>query len=140
MGRTVALDMGTVRIGVAMSDPFGSFAQGVAVWDASGDWIGELEKLLESSGASELVIGLPIREDGTKGPSASKIEKEASKISRAFPNLKIIFQDERYTSVIANRILIEGEVSRKKRKKSVDKIAASLILQTYLSSKSQVRP
>lgn len=134
MGRVLALDIGTVRIGVAMSDPLGSFAQGVAVWDASGDWLTCLGELLKSSGASDIVVGFPIREDGSKGPSAKKIEKEAGRIAQAFPDVKIIFFDERYTSVIANRVLIEGDVSRKKRKKSVDKIAASLILQSYLDS------
>ncbi len=126
--------MGTVRIGVAMSDPLGSFAQGVAVWDACDDWIASLRDLLKSSGASKIIVGLPIRENGTRGPSAEKVEAEAKKIIETFPDTAVIFWDERYTSTIANRILIEGDVSRKKRKNHVDKIAAALILQNYLDS------
>ncbi len=132
--RILALDMGTVRIGVAVSDPLGSFAQGVAVRDAQGDWISSLRELLSTTKASRVVIGLPIRENGTKGPSAERVEAEMLRIQEAFPDLEIVTWDERYTSTIANRILIEGDVSRKKRKGQVDKVAATVILQGYLDS------
>lgn len=132
--RIVALDMGTVRIGVAISDPLGSFAQGVGVWDAQGDWLSQLGELLSTSKASKTVVGFPIRENGTKGPSAERVEGEVERIKEAFPDLEIVLWDERYTSTIANRILIEGDVSRKKRKGKVDKVAATVILQGYLDS------
>lgn len=133
-GRIVALDMGTVRIGVAMSDPLGSFAQGVAVWDAEGDWLSDLRELVTSRDVSTVVVGLPIRENGTKGPSAENVEAKTGAVREAFPDLEIVMWDERYTSTIANRVLIEGDVSRKKRKGQVDKVAATVILQGYLDS------
>ncbi|EFC92276.1 Holliday junction resolvase YqgF [Dethiosulfovibrio peptidovorans DSM 11002] len=132
--RIVALDMGTVRIGVAMSDPLGSFAQGVAVWDAEGDWLSDLRDLVTSRDVSTVVVGLPIRENGTKGPSAENVEAKTEAVREAFPDLEIVMWDERYTSTIANRVLIEGDVSRKKRKGQVDKVAATVILQGYLDS------
>ena len=132
--RIVALDMGTVRIGVAMSDPLGSFAQGVAVWDAEGDWLSDLRELVTSRDVSTVVVGLPIRENGTKGPSAENVEAKTEAVREAFPDLEIVMWDERYTSTIANRVLIEGDVSRKKRKGQVDKVAATVILQGYLDS------
>ncbi|MCF4150403.1 Holliday junction resolvase RuvX [Dethiosulfovibrio sp. F2B] len=132
--RIVALDMGTVRIGVAMSDPLGSFAQGVAVWDAEGDWLSDLRELVTSRNVSTVVVGLPIRENGTKGPSAENVEAKTEAVREAFPDLEIVMWDERYTSTIANRVLIEGDVSRKKRKGQVDKVAATVILQGYLDS------
>jgi putative Holliday junction resolvase len=126
--------MGTVRIGVAMSDPLGSFAQGVAVWDAEGDWLSDLRELVTSRNVSTVVVGLPIRENGTKGPSAENVEAKTEAVREAFPDLEIVMWDERYTSTIANRVLIEGDVSRKKRKGQVDKVAATVILQGYLDS------
>ncbi|MCF4113555.1 MULTISPECIES: Holliday junction resolvase RuvX [Dethiosulfovibrio] len=132
--RIVALDMGTVRIGVAMSDPLGSFAQGVAVWDAEGDWLSDLRELVTCRNVSTVVVGLPIRENGTKGPSAENVEAKTEAVREAFPDLEIVMWDERYTSTIANRVLIEGDVSRKKRKGQVDKVAATVILQGYLDS------
>ncbi|MEA3283379.1 MAG: Holliday junction resolvase RuvX [Synergistota bacterium] len=132
--RIVALDMGTVRIGVAMSDPLGSFAQGVAVWDAEGDWLSDLRELVTSRDVSTVVVGLPIRENGTKGPSAENVEAKTEAVREAFPDLEIVMWDERYTSTIANRVLTEGDVSRKKRKGQVDKVAATVILQGYLDS------
>nr|WP_255700319.1 Holliday junction resolvase RuvX [Dethiosulfovibrio faecalis] len=128
------MDMGTVRIGVAMSDPLGSFAQGVAVWDAEGDWLSDLRELVTSRNVSTVVVGLPIRENGTKGPSAENVEAKTEAVREAFPDLEIVMWDERYTSTIANRVLIEGDVSRKKRKGQVDKVAATVILQGYLDS------
>jgi len=132
--RIVALDMGTVRIGVAMSDPLGSFAQGVAVWDAEGDWLSDLRELVTCRNVSTVVVGLPIRENGTKGSSAENVEAKTEAVREAFPDLEIVMWDERYTSTIANRVLIEGDVSRKKRKGQVDKVAATVILQGYLDS------
>jgi putative Holliday junction resolvase len=126
--------MGTVRIGVAMSDPLGSFAQGVAVWDAEGDWLSDLRELVTCRNVSTVVVGLPIRENGTKGSSAENVEAKTEAVREAFPDLEIVMWDERYTSTIANRVLIEGDVSRKKRKGQVDKVAATVILQGYLDS------
>jgi putative Holliday junction resolvase len=132
--RIICLDIGTVRIGVAVSDPLGMFAQGIAVWKAEGNWLDELEKTLKRYDTSCLLLGLPIREDGTIGPSAQHVQEVAAQIQQRFPMITLKFWDERYSTRTATDYLLEGNVSRKKRRKSVDKIAASVILQSYMDS------
>lgn len=134
MPRIVCLDVGTVRIGVAVSDPLGMFAQGIAVWKAQGNWLEELEKCLEYYDTSCLLLGLPIREDGTIGPSAQHVQEVAEEIRERLPMVTIKFQDERYSTCTATSFLIEGNMSRKKRKNCVDKVAASVILQSYIDA------
>ena len=132
MPRIICLDIGTVRIGVAVSDPLGMFAQGIAVWKADGPWLDELERTFEHYDTGCLLLGLPIREDGSIGPSAQHVQEVAAQIQERFPMVTIRFSDERYSTRVATGYLLEGNVSRKKRKQSVDKIAASVILQGYL--------
>lgn len=139
MPRIICLDIGTVRIGVAVSDPLGMFAQGIAVWKAEGNWMDELEKTFERYDTSCLLLGLPIREDGTIGPSAQHVQEVASRIQQRFPMVTLKFWDERYSTRTATDFLLEGNVSRKKRRKSVDKIAASVILQSYMDSEGAER-
>jgi putative Holliday junction resolvase len=137
--RIICLDIGTVRIGVAVSDPLGMFAQGIAVWQAQGPWMDELEKTFERYDTACLLLGLPIREDGTIGPSARHVQDVAAQIQERFPMVTIRFWDERYSTRTATDYLLEGNVSRKKRKKSVDKIAASVILQSFMDSEGAER-
>ncbi len=132
MPRIICLDIGTVRIGVAVSDPLGMFAQGIAVWKADGLWLDELEHTFERYDTSCLLLGLPIREDGTMGPSAQHVQEVAALIQERFPMVTLKFADERYSTRVATGYLLEGNVSRKKRKQSVDKIAAAVILQSYI--------
>ncbi len=139
MPRIVCLDVGTVRIGVAVSDPLGMFAQGIAVWNADGPWLDELERTFVRYDTGCLLIGLPIREDGTIGPSALHVREVASQIQERFPSATIRFSDERYSTRVATGYLLEGNVSRKKRRKSVDKVAAAVILQDYLDREGAER-
>ena len=132
MPRIICLDIGTVRIGVAVSDPLGMFAQGIAVWKAESPWMDELERTFERYDTGCLLLGLPIREDGSIDPSAQHVQEVAAMIQERFPMITIKFSDERYSTRVATGYLLEGNVSRKKRKQSVDKIAASVILQGYL--------
>lgn len=135
MGRIVALDIGTVRIGVAASDPLGTFAQGVGVLAADGPWLDELAEIVDRCGASAILAGVPRRTDGTDGPEASRIRETIKRVAARFPSLEIIEWDERFTTVIATQALIEADMSRKDRRKHVDKVAAVLLLQNYLDSK-----
>jgi len=130
--RIVALDIGSVRIGVAVSDPLGMFAQGIAVLSAEGSWLDELASIVAGYGKPKLLIGLPRRTDGTEGPEALKIRETAEVVKARFPDLETELWDERFTTVIAQQSLIEGDVSRRARKHKVDKIAAALLLQSYL--------
>lgn len=130
--RIVALDIGSVRIGVAVSDPFGSFAQGLTVLKADIDWINEVKKIIDSYQSTKLLVGLPVRTNGKEGPEAENIREIAETIQSRYPTIEIIFWDERFTTVIAQQSLLEGDVSRKGRKERVDMVAASLLLQSYL--------
>ncbi|NLD04843.1 MAG: Holliday junction resolvase RuvX [Synergistaceae bacterium] len=132
MERIVAIDIGSVRVGVAVSDPFGSFAQALTVLSTKNDWIEELKKIMDTYKTSKLLVGLPLRTGGNEGPEAVNIREITETIVAKYPNFEIIFWDERFTTVIAQQYLLEGDVSRKGRKQRVDMVAASLLLQSYL--------
>lgn len=134
MQRIIALDIGTVRTGVAVSDPLGMFAQGIAVLDAEGGWLDELAKIIGQYGEPKLLVGLPRRTDGREGPEAARIREIAEEIKARFPSLELIFWDERFTTTIAQQSLLAADVSRKDRRRKVDKIAAALLLQNYLDT------
>ena len=129
MRRIVALDIGSVRIGVAVSDPLGMFAQGAAVLNARGDWL-----IVAQYGGPVILIGMPRRTDGSEGPEAQRMRATAETIKERFPECEIRFWDVRFTTTIAQQALLEADVSRSGRKKKVDKIAATLLLQSYLDS------
>ena len=132
MQRIIALDIGSVRIGVAVSDPLGFFAQGVAVLDAKGCWLSDLAKIAGEYEKPKLLIGMPRRTAGSEGPEAVRMRETAKSVQEYFPDLEIEFWDERFTTTIAQQALLEADVSRAGRKKKVDKIAATLLLQSYL--------
>ncbi len=134
MRRILALDVGTVRIGVAVSDPLGAFAQGIAVLQAKGQWMDELAQLIEEYGAKTILVGMPRRTDGSTGPEAENMEKTIARLRERFPDIGIEVWDERFTTTIAQQALLEADVSRKGRKERVDKVAATLLLQNYLDS------
>lgn len=134
MQRIVALDIGTVRIGVAVSDPLGMFAQGVAVLRADTDWMKELDKIVREYDSPKILVGMPRRTDGSEGPEAVRMREIAAEIKTYFNDLAVEFWDERFTTTIAQQALLEADVSRKDRKQKVDKIAAALLLQSYLDS------
>ena len=138
MDRIVAVDIGSVRIGVAVSDPFGSFAQALTVLIAKDDWIEELKKIMDGYMTTKLLVGLPLRTGGNEGPEAEHIRAVAESIRERHPSVEIIFWDERFTTVIAQQSLLEGDVSRKGRKGKVDKIAASILLQSYLDRRRDI--
>jgi len=135
--RILALDVGDVRIGVAVSDPSRIIAQGLSSitrTDLEKD-VEAVSNLVNQYEAGEMVVGLPKMMDGTIGIQAQKVLDfvEAMKSKVKIP---IIMQDERLTTVSATRVLIQADVSRKKRKKVVDKMAAVIILQGYLDSQT----
>ncbi|MDR1580518.1 MAG: Holliday junction resolvase RuvX [Synergistaceae bacterium] len=131
-GNVIALDIGTVRIGVAASDPTGIFAQGVSVLRAKDGWMEDLSKILDERGAAKIVVGMPRRTDGSYGPEAKHAEETVQRLRACFPGVEVVMWDERFTTVIANRALLEANVSRAGRKRAVDKVAAAVLLQNYL--------
>jgi putative Holliday junction resolvase len=140
MSRILGLDVGEKRIGVALSDPTGTFASPLVVLVAvSPGLMKEIAALCRTHAADRVVIGLPLRLDGTEGPAAAKVRVFAKKLSGMLA-LPIDFWDERMSTVTAERCLIEGGTRRAKRKTLVDKVAAQIVLQHYLDSRPQASP
>ncbi len=134
MKRCLGLDVGSATIGVAVSDPFGWTAQGVETIrrkSREADFA-RLAEIVKQYGAETFVIGMPLNMDGTKGMRAERTEDFAKELLAAFPEIGQEFWDERLTTVMAERELIAADVSRKKRKQVIDKMAAVAILQGYL--------
>jgi len=136
MGRIIGLDVGDKTIGVAVSDGLGLTAQGLPTIRRIGyarDFAA-LKLYIEEYEAGEIVVGLPKNMDGSLGPQAEKVMVFVEKMKGAF-DLPVVLIDERLTTAFAERALIEGDVSRAKRKKVIDMLAAQGILQTYLDKK-----
>lgn len=138
--RILGIDYGEKRIGVAVSDPLGFIAQGVAVIGKGETFendIRELKKIIKKyPGVDEIVVGLPKTMAGEIGSQAEKVLAFVDALKKEF-KLNIITWDERLTTVEAERFLIEAGVSREKRKKVIDKSAAANILQGYLDRKKK---
>ena len=139
MGRILALDVGSVRIGVAVSDPLGVFAQGIAVLPAEGPWLRRLSALVESYAVDRLLVGMPLRTSGKEGPEARRMEDVVAMLRERFPHLVLETEDERFTTVIAHQAMREGEASRSDRRQKVDSVAAALLLQGYLDRQRRWR-
>jgi len=135
--RVLALDIGDKTIGVAASDLLGITAQGVETIRRTSNKndLQRLGKLVKSFEATTFIIGLPKNMDGTEGNRCELVRKFAEKICATFPEVNQIFWDERLSTVAAAKSLIEADLSRKKRKKVIDKMAAVYILQGYLDSR-----
>ncbi len=132
--RILCLDIGTVRIGVAVSDPLGMFAQGRATLSAKGKWKEDLDELIREYTPSLLVVGIPLRTDGSRGPEASRVLQIARSLKERYPGLELRMWDERFSTVTAHQVLQEGGLSEEKRRGMVDKTAAAVILQNYLDT------
>lgn len=139
MERILGLDVGDKTIGVALSDPLQLTAQGLTTIRRESkvkDFF-VLESYIDEFQVKKIVVGLPKNMNGTIGPQGEKVIKFADKVKNKF-KVDIIYIDERLTTVAAQRLLIEGDVRREKRKKVIDKIAATYILQTYLDMEKEV--
>jgi putative Holliday junction resolvase len=131
--RILALDHGTKRIGVAVSDETKIIAQPLEYILAApfADFLVRLKKILLEKEIDLILIGLPRNMDGSHGPAAEKVQTFAGVLKTAV-TVPIKMWDERLTSSQANKILIQGGVRRDKRKEKVDKMAAAILLQSYL--------
>src|SRR5580765_2506745 len=133
--RILALDHGTKRIGVAISDELKMIAQPLEFIPAEpfAGFLTRLKEILREKEVELILLGLPRNMDGSYGPAALKVQEFAAALRGAL-TIPIQTWDERLTSVQANRFLIEGGVRREKRKEKVDKTAAAILLQSYLDS------
>lgn len=129
--RIMGLDLGDKTIGVAVSDLLGWTAQGVETIRRSKQDMNRLRELVRSYEVEEVVIGLPKNMDGSLGPRAEKTMEFAGRLEREL-QLPIKTWDERLTTMAAERTLLEADLSRAKRKKVIDKMAAVFILQGYM--------
>lgn len=139
--RILALDIGSKRIGVALSDELGFTAQGletVTCRHAEED-LQRVVDLVDEYSVDEIVVGMPYNMNGTEGPQARKVRAFMHRLGQRV-GIPLYEWDERLSTVAAERALLEADVSRSKRRKVVDKLAAVLILQAYLDRKRYGSP
>jgi putative Holliday junction resolvase len=136
-GRILALDVGSKTIGRAVSDPLGITAQGLETIRRKNKRTDfeELARTIEEYGVREIVVGYPLRLSGAEGSQSLKMKGFAEDLKRRF-GLPVHLWDERLTSAQANRVLREAELSIQRRAKAVDRMAAVLILQSFMEARS----
>jgi len=134
--RILAIDHGSKRIGIAISDELQMIAQPMEyiLAEPFADFLNRLKQILQEKEVELILVGMPRNMNGSYGPAALKVQDFVAALNRAV-TVPIKTWDERLTSAMANRFLIEGHVRRDKRKEKVDKMAAAILLQSFLDSK-----
>ena len=142
--RKMGLDVGDKTVGIAVSDELGYTAQGIMTLERVGirKDTGKIIDMVKEYGCDTVVIGLPKNLNGSDSIQTEKVREfrtmlENKMRSTGMKDIKIVWQDERLTTVMAERVLIAADVSRSKRKKGIDKQAAVIILQSYLDSEGR---
>lgn len=153
--RVIGVDLGERRVGVAVSDPDGIVATAYATIDlpakSGKDYGGKmgdgkagklnavlcrrLQEMASETKAEAVVVGMPLSLDGTSGPAAKAAEAQAVALREAL-DIPVFTHDERFTTAIAEQAMLEADLSRKRRKKSIDKSAATIMLQSWLDTRS----
>lgn len=135
--RIMALDLGTRTIGVAVSDVTGLIANGIETVRRTSPErdFSRLEQLVAQWEIGEIVLGYPKNMNGTIGERAKVSEQFAEELKNRFPGISVVLWDERLSTVAAERVLIDADLQRKKRRKVIDMMAAVVILQNYLDSR-----
>ena len=133
MDRIIGIDYGRKRVGVAVSDPLGIFASPLDTVPAA-KIIDYLKKYAETESVTRFVVGYPVNMDNTPSEAAADVDIFLKNMAKAFPSVPVTLEDERFTSVLAHRAMIDGGMKAKDRrdKNSVDKISAAIILQSHL--------
>lgn len=139
MGRIVGIDYGRVRVGLAASDPLHTVATPRETLQVQNrkKLLDDLVAFCAEMEAEAVVVGLPLHMDGRESEMAEEVKKFVGHLGERLPDLDILTWDERLSSRIANQALTEGGVKGKKRKESVDQMAAQLILQSWLDAQDQ---
>src|SRR5262245_36289722 len=135
--RILALDYGSRRIGIAISDELKIIAQPLEFVPAQPfpDVVARLKQLIQEKEIELIVVGMPRNMDGSYGSAAERVQEFVTELKKAIP-LRIKKWDERLTTSQANRVLLQADVGRQKRKQVVDKMAAAILLQGYLDALS----
>ena len=138
MERLIGIDYGRKRTGLAASDPLGIFASALDTVP-SAKIIDYLQKYSQKETITRFVVGYPMNLDGRPAEAAADVDAFLPVLKRAFPDVPVELEDERFTSVLAHRAMIDGGMKYKDRrnKSSVDKISAAIILQGYMDRKSK---
>ena len=138
MDRIIGIDYGRKRVGVAVSDPLGIFASPMDTVPAA-KIIDYLKKYAETESVTRFVVGYPVNMDNTPSEAAADVDIFLKNMAKAFPSVPMTLEDERFTSVLAHRAMIDGGMKKSDRrdKASVDKISAAIILQSYLDRNSK---
>ena len=133
MDRVVGIDYGSKRTGIAASDPLGIFASALDTVP-SAKIIEYLQNYSKSQTIGRIVVGYPVNMDGRPSEAAKDVDAFLNLLRKRFPDIPVTLEDERFTSVLAHRAMIDGGMKKSDRrdKTSVDKISAAIILQTYL--------
>ncbi|MCK4533191.1 Holliday junction resolvase RuvX [bacterium] len=138
--RLLGIDYGEKRIGLAVSDPLGIIAQGLKFISAEDFFqkkgIEEFKELIEEFKISKIVMGFPLKMDGSIGKKGNEVQSFVERLKKHI-SLPFVMWDERLTTVTAENILINANLSRRRRKKVVDKMSAAIILQGYLDQQKQ---
>lgn len=136
MNRTIGIDYGRASVGIAVSDPLGIFASPLETVP-SAKIIEYLQKYAEAQTIERFVVGYPINLNGRPSEAAADVDKFLKALTKAFPDTPVALEDERFTSVLAHRAMIDGGMKKSDRrdKASVDKISAAIILQSYIDKK-----
>jgi len=136
LARILGLDPGERRIGVALSDPLGIIAQPHVVLDQRvHDVLADIRDICSEYEVTTVVVGLPVSLSGAEGSAAERARAFAARVADA-TECEIVFFDERFTTVKAESALLEGGVRRRKRRDTIDKVAAAVMLQDYLDSRT----
>jgi len=136
VNRTIGIDYGKARVGVAVSDPLGIFASPLETVPAA-KIIDYLVKYSQAETIERFVVGYPLNLNGAPAQAAPDVDAFLKKLQAAFPSTPLALEDERFTSVLAHRAMIDGGMKKSDRrdKNSVDRISAAIILQSYLDKK-----
>ncbi len=136
MDRIIGIDYGRKRVGVAVSDPLGIFASALETV-LSAKIIEYLKNYAEKETLVRFVVGYPVNMNGKPSEAQKDVDVFLKQLAKAFPDIPITLEDERFTSVLAHRVMIDGGMKYKDRrdKNSVDKISAAIILQSYMDRK-----
>jgi len=139
MGKVIGLDLGTRTLGIAISDSFGMIAYGRETYRfEEGNYLKAAHYIVDyakNENVQEFALGLPLHMNGDVGERAQSAMRFKEELLALNPDLKITLVDERMSTMLATRRLLEADVSRQKRKKVVDKMAAVVILETYLAQR-----
>ncbi len=140
--RTLGIDLGDKRIGVAVSDPLGISAQGLKTIQNEGPLrtFPQILAVIKEKSVGTVVVGLPLMMNGDMGDRARKVLEWVEELKKQAPDCEVVTADERLTSVEANRLMIRQGLSRKKQKENSDELSAILILQNYLDSRRPAAP